>query len=202
MKNVFKHSKKGILMVIMFVTLLSFANEATLFNIKNDAERTSLTLYNVKQGNLLSIKDINGMILFKEYIQESGTYNKGFDLTSLPNGDYIFELDKDLEVNSIPFTVSSKVVVFDKENEKTIFKPFTRIKDDFVYITKLALNKEPLKIKVYFTRFDSNDSELVLSEKIENTKIIKRIYKLEGLNLGTYKIIFFTEGKKFTKVVY
>lgn len=188
-------------MVTLFATLLSFANEAALFNIKNDAKRTALTLYNVKQGNLLSVKDINGVILFKEYIQESGTYNKGFDLTALPDGDYIFELDKDMEVNSIPFNVSSNTVVFDKENEKTIFKPFTTVEDDYVYISKLALNEEPLKIEVYFTSFDSNDSELVLSEKIENTKTIKRVYKLDGLKFGTYKIIFFTEGKQFTKII-
>ena len=99
-------------MVTMFATLLSFANDASLFNIKNDAERTSLTLYNVKEGNLLSIKDNNGIILYKELIQESGTYTKGFDLTALPNGAYVFELSKDFEINSIPFTVKSKVVVF------------------------------------------------------------------------------------------
>ncbi|PWH83804.1 hypothetical protein DIS18_04430 [Algibacter marinivivus] len=201
MKNVIKHSKKGILMVTMLATLLSFANETALFNIKNDAKKTILTLYNVKQGNLLSVKDINGVILFKEYIEKSGTYNKGFDLTTLPDGNYIFELDKDMEINSIPFTVSSNIVDFDKENEKTIFKPFTRVKGDFVYISKLALNKEPLKIEVYFTSFDSNDSELVLSENIGNTKTIKRIYKLDGLKFGTYKIVFFTEGKQFTKII-
>ena len=102
MKNAVKHSKKGILMVTMFATLLSFANDASLFNIKNEAKGISLTLFNVKQGNLLSVKDTNGIILFKEYIQESGTYTKGFDLTALPSGAYIFELDKDLEeINSL-----------------------------------------------------------------------------------------------------
>ena len=61
-------------MVTMFATLLSFANEASFYSIKNDAKRTSLTLDNVKQGNLLSIKDNNGIILYKEIIQKSGTY--------------------------------------------------------------------------------------------------------------------------------
>ena len=201
MKNVLKNSKKGILMVTMFATLLSFANDASFFNIKNDAEKTALTLYNVKQGNLLSIKDNNGVILFKEYIQESGIYTKGFDLTTLPNGEYVFELDKDLEINSIPFTVKSNLVVFEKENEKTIFKPFVRVKNDFVYITKLALNEEPLEIKVYFSRFDSSDSELMLTEKIVNTKIIERIFKLDGLDFGTYKIVMHSEGKQFVKLI-
>ena len=188
-------------MVTMFVTLLSFANDASLFNIKNDAKRTTLTLRSVKQGDLLSIKDINGIILFKEYIQVTGTYAKGFDLTALPNGAYVFELNKDLEINSIPFKVTSNIVVFDKENEKTIFKPFTRVKADVVYISKLALNEEPLEIKVYYLSGNSNDTELILSEKIENTKIIERIYKLKGLEAGYFKIVFNTEGRQFVELI-
>ena len=199
MKNTIKNTKKGILMVTMFATLLSFANDASLFNIKNDAERTALTLYNVKQGNLLSVKDINGVILFKEYIQESGTYTKGFDLTALPNGAYIFELDKDLEINTIPFTVKSNIVLFEKENEKTIFKPMVRVEGDKVYVSKLALNEEPLEIKIYFEGL--NGSELMFTETIENTKIIERIYRLDGLNTGSYKIVFYTEGREFIKTI-
>ena len=184
-------------MVTMFATLLSFANDASLFNIKNDAKRTSLTLYNVKQGNLLSVKDINGVILFKEYIQEPGTYEKGFDLTALPNGAYIFELDKDLEINTIPFTVKQNIVLFEKEKEKTIFKPMVRTEGDMVYVSKLALNEEPLEIKIYFEGL--NGYELMHSETLDNTKTIERVYRLDGLNLGSYKIVCFTEGRKFIK---
>ena len=186
-------------MVTMFATILSFANEATLFNIKNEAKRTSLTLHNVKKGNLLSVKDTNGVILFKEYIQESGSYTKGFDLTALPNGAYIFELDKDLEINTIPFTVKSNIVLFEKEKEKTIFKPIVRINDYIVYVSKLSLNEEPLEIKIYFKGL--NSSELMFTETIENTKTIERIYKLEGLEFGSYKLVFHTEGRAFIKYI-
>ena len=196
MKNVIKNSKKGILMVTMFATMLSFANEATLFNIKNEAKRTSLTLYNIKQGNLLSVKDSNGVILFKEYIQESGTYTKGFDLTALPNGSYIFELDKDLEINTIPFTVTSNVVVFDKENEKTIFKPYARQKKDLVIVSMLAPNLEPLSISIYA----ETDTGLkpFFNEKIEGKQIIERVYKI---NKGKYLIVFNSNNRTYKKYI-
>lgn len=197
MKNVIKNTKKGILMVTMFATLLSFANDASLFNIKNDAERTSLTLYNVKKGNLLSVKDTNGVILFKEYIQEAGTYTKGFDLTALPNGAYIFELNKDFEINTIPFTVKHNIVLFEKDKEETIFKPLFRVVEDKVYFSKLALNKEPLEIKIYFDGL--NGLELMHTETFINTKLIERIYRLDGLDIGSYKIVCNTEGRTFIK---
>jgi hypothetical protein len=199
MKKVIKNTKKGILMVTMFATLLSFANEVSFFTIKNDAKGTTLTLESVKEGNLLSIKDDNGLILYKELIEKAGVYTKGFDLTSLPDGTYIFELDKDMEINTIPFTVKSSSVLFNKEQEKIIYKPYVKVINDMAYITKLALNKEPLKIKVYFN--GSSGYELMLSEKIENTQNIKRAYKLTGLEKGNYKIVFDSEGREFTKLI-
>lgn len=201
MKNVIKHSKKGILMVTLFATLLSFANEVSFYSIKNDANRTSLTLNNVKEGNLLSIKDVNGIILYKELIQKSGIYTKGFDLTSLPDGGYIFELDKDLEINTVPFMVESNEVSFNKELEKTTYKPFTRVQGDIVFMSKLSLHGEPIKIDIYFNSLDSLETELIYSETIKNTVNISRVYKLTGMNKGNYKIVYHTEGRVFTKKI-
>ena len=200
MKNTIKNTKKGILMVTMFATLLSFADDASFYALKNDAGRTSLTLNNVKQGNLLTIKDENGMLLYKEFIKKTGTYNKGFDLTSLPDGNYLFELEKDLEINTIPFAVKTNTVVFKKENEKTIFKPYTRVVGNVAYLTKLALNAEPLKVEIYFNNEGVN-LELIFSETIENTVNISRVYKLSNLKKGNYKIVYSTNGRIFTKEI-
>jgi len=199
MKNAIKYSKKGIVMVTLFTTLLSFANENSFFTIKNDVKKTALTLKSVKEGNQLSIIDNNGIILYQEVIEKTGIYNKEFNLTSLPDGAYIFELDKDLEINTIPFTIKSNIVLFEKEKGKTIFKPLMRVKDDIVYVSKLSFTEQPLKIEIYFT--GSNGSELMFSETIENTKVIERIFKLDGLKFGSYKLVFHVDGREFIKYV-
>ena len=202
MKNVIKHSKKGILMVTMFATLLSSANEASVFNVKTRANRTSLTLMDVKEGNLLSIKDNDGIVLYKEFMQQSGIYTKGFDLTSLPDGLYIFELEKDFEIKSIPFTVKSSNVVFSKEEEKITFKPFIQVKNDLLYISQLALNEEPFKIDIYFSSFnDPYNLELMHSEKVEDTKNIQKVFRLSGLYKGIYKLVMHTNKKEYTKFI-
>ena len=189
-------------MVAMFTTLLSFANDASSFIIKNDAERTSLTLEHVKAGNLLSIKDDNGIILYKEHIQSTGIYSKGFDLTTLPDGSYIFELDGDTEIKTIPFTVNSNKALFKKELETTILKPFVKVEKDLVYITKLALDNEPLHIDIYFeAKAFATPSELVYSETVKNTKKIGKVFKLAGYNKGTYKIVMSSEGRNYTTII-
>ena len=196
MKKVIRTIKKSLLAVTVFATMLGNANEISPLSIKEDLKKTALTINNVKVGDLLTIKDYNGIVLYKELINASGTYKKGFDLTALPNGNYFFEVDKDLEIKTIPFTVKSNEVVFNKEEELITFKPYVRQKDDLVFISKLAPNLEALSIDIYSDA--SGNFELAYSEKIEGSQTIERTYKLEE---GNFKIILKSSNKEFTKFI-
>ena len=196
MKNIIKNS---LVLVVLFTSLLGNAN-SSLLNSKDDT-RTTLTLTNVKRGNELTIKDAYGITLYNEMIQNSGNYMKGFDLTKLPDGEYFFELDKGLEIKTIPFTVESTTVEFNKEKETTFFKPFVRSEENKVYVSKLSLNKQPLKIDLYFNGTDSHDFELIHSEIADNTQIINRVYSLNINEKGNYKIVTKTEGRTFIDYV-
>ncbi|MDN3664784.1 hypothetical protein ACFFU1_00985 [Algibacter miyuki] len=195
MKNVIKHSKKILFAVTLFTASLGHAIEKDPIADKG-VIKTALIISNVKEGNLLSIKDLNGNILYKESISETGTYKKGFDLTALPNGDYFFEVDKDLEVKTIPFTVKDNNVVFNKTEEITVFKPYIKEQGDFILISKLAPNFEALDISIYANY--NGDFELLHSDKIENTQTIKKAYKLEK---GSYKIVFNSDNHEYIEYI-
>ena len=89
--------KKSILMVALLTTLLSIANQGLTPIANKEVVKTGLTLVNVKKGQQLRVKDVNGIVLHKELIKKTETSSKGFDLTSLPNGYYYYELEKDFE---------------------------------------------------------------------------------------------------------
>lgn len=196
MKKVIRTIQKSLLAVAVFTTMLGNANEISTLTIKEDLKKTALTINNVKAGDLLTIKDYSGITLYKELINFSGTYKKGFDLTALPNGKYFFEVNKDLEIRTIPFTVTFNKVVFDKAAEVVTFKPFVTQKDDLVLISKLAPDLEPLKIEIYSD--ENGGFELAHSEKVEGVQTIERVYKL---GKGNYKIIFNSNNKEFTKFI-
>ncbi|AUP79291.1 hypothetical protein [Flavivirga eckloniae] len=198
MKKVIRNIKKTLLTVAMLTAMIGNANEISSFKTKEGLKGTALTIENVKEGDLLSIRNYNGIIIYKELIQSSGTYEKGFDLTELPNGDYFFEIDKDLKIKTIPFTVKENNVVFNKEKEVVVFKPYIREKNDLVFITKLALNLEPLKIRIY-GKYDDGSFVLLSSEKISGVQNIERVYKLK--KGGDYKIELDSDNKKFTKFI-
>lgn len=196
MKKVINTMKKNLIVLAVFTAMLGNANEISTLSIKKDLKETALTINNVKAGNLLTIKDYNGITLYKELINFSGTYKKGFDLTALPNGKYFFEVNKELEIKTIPFTVKSNEVVFNKKAEVITFKPYVRQKGDLMLVSKLAPNLETLKIDIYSEV--NGSSQLIYSEKVEDTQAIERVYKLEK---GRYKIIFNSNNKVFTKFI-
>ncbi len=195
MKNAIKTLKKCILIVTVFTSMLTSATEISKSKlVKEELTKTALTLNNVKEGNLLTIKDYSGVTLYKELINSSGTYKKGFDLTALPNGSYFFEVDKDLEILTIPFTVNANKVVYNKES--TAFKPLVNQKNNLAFISKLSPNFETVNIRVYAD--NNNDYELLHSEKIEGVQTVERVYKLEK---GKYKIVFNSNNQEFTKFI-
>ncbi len=195
MKNLIKRS---LVFVVLFTALLGRANDiSSLRNIKDD-KTTMLTLLDVKQGNQLSIKDAFGLVLYKESIKDSGEFVKGFDLTSLPDGEYYFELDRDLEIRVIPFTVSMAKVDFNKEMETIIYKPYVSKKENNILLSKLSLDKQPLEVKIYYD-YDSGSYELIHSETLENTINIQRVYRLLKREKGNYKVVMNTEGRSFVE---
>jgi len=195
MKNVITNTKKGILAVALLATVSGFAGEAKIL-VKKDSKKTALVLNHVKKGNQISIKDTNGLVLYTELVEITGIYKKGFDLNQLPDGDYFFEVEKDLEINTLPFTVTANEVSINKENEETLFKPFTRQEKDLVYVTKFSPNNETIQVSVYANHED--DFQLVHSEKIEDAQIMERIYKLEK---GNYKIVINSNNKEYTTFI-
>ncbi|PTX64170.1 hypothetical protein C8N46_101781 [Kordia periserrulae] len=180
--------------LLMLISVQSFAHRATETNLV-------VTFEKVKKGHELVIKDANLLIVYKEVIQKDGNYSKGFDLTALPDGEYTVELDKDVQIVIIPFTVSSNTVTFQKENETVVYKPMVRLEGNHLFVSKLSLDAEPLQIKLYYTASFQQGRELIFKEEVKNTKIVERVFQLSKEEKGKYMITFQSQGRTFTEYV-
>lgn len=197
-----KEVKKGIVLITMLSAILSYANNPVAIEKKVEIENTTLSINNVKQGQQLVIKDYYGIVLYKELIETSGAYHKGFDLTALPNGDYYFELDKGLEIQVIPFKVYMNKVEFLKDKETKFFKPVIRFKDNKVLLSRLSFDNKPLEVNIYYDYDNGYSSyELLHLEKFKDTRIIERVYALDKTKKGNYKVVVITEGRAFTESI-
>ena len=194
MKNL---TKKSLLFLVLFASMMTYANKEIEAVKEKETKVTIVSFKELKLGSKLSIKDVNGIVLYKESIIKAGDYSKGFDLTSLPNGDYVFELDTELKITIIPFNVVSNQVAFKKEEKSTVYKPFVRVKDERVYLSRLSFEEDPIECKIYF----EDNYELVLSEKFEGDSQIKRIYDFSTAEKGNYVFVFKSKGRTFTKTI-
>ena len=120
MKNL---ARKTVLVFTLMMSLTVLASNAKVETKDKSKKLTNVSFKYVEPGSQLIIKDLKGLILYKESIEKYGAYSKGFDLTNLPDGDYYFELDSDLKLVVIPFKVEKNDVEFDKTSESTIYKP-------------------------------------------------------------------------------
>ena len=189
MKTIFK--KYLVVTFMMLVTSINYANENTAVKIV-DGKKVRIEFETVKKGHTLSIKDKNGTVIYSQEIENSGTYSKVLDLSKLEKGNYTTELEKDFEIVIKPFTVLDGQVSFDEE--KTIFKPVIRTEDNLVLISKLAFDKQPLKIAIYY-----ND-EVIFSETVTDEKnLLKRVYKLSKEEKGDYKVIINSNNRSYIK---
>jgi len=193
-----KRIKNIVCIVAIVVSMMSYANTSTS-SFEKEKVKTVLTLSDVKKGHELLIKDTNLLVLYRESITKNGTYSKGFDLTALPDGEYYFELDKDVQIIMMPFTVEANQVVFNKEKEVTIYKPTVRVVDHKLFVSRLSFETQPMEVEIYYEAPFGAHTDLIFSEKIENTKIIERIYELSKQKKGDYTIIFKTQGRSFSK---
>ncbi len=189
--------KKSMFVIALVVAIgMSYANEVSPNN--NTGNLTRLTFENVKVGEVVQIKDMNGLILYKEAVEKAGFYSKDFDLTSLPDGDYLFELNKIVEIVEIPFEVSKSEVVFKKELQKSIFKPMVYVKDGKMHVTKLAFKDEAMEVIIYY-----ENTERVLTDMISERKdaALGKVYDFKGSDKGQYIVIVKTEGRRFVNQV-
>jgi len=194
MKNL---ARKSLVVIMLTMSLSTQANETDMTSKEKERIVTNLHLDNVKQGSVLTIIDGNGLVLYNEAIKKTGDYSKGFDLTTLPDGEYFFELDADLKIIVIPFNVKANEVIFDKEAEKSIYKPVVRAKDQMVYVSKAAMDESPLSYKIYF----ADNHDLVYSEKFEADDEIKKAYDFSASKKGSYLFVFESNGRRYTKAV-
>ncbi|QTD36598.1 hypothetical protein JL193_10630 [Polaribacter batillariae] len=184
--------KKYLVVVLMFGALISYANENNTPVNPIDAKRVKVEFNAVKKGNTLSIKEINGFVLYSSKIESAGILSKTFDFSALKSGSYVAELNKDYEVIKKYFKVLNGKVSF--EEDEKFYKPSIRVEEDLVFISKISFDKKPVQIAVYY------NNEVIFSETTKTNKdLLNRIYRVSKEIKGNYKVQVNSDGRTFTK---
>lgn len=176
----------------MFVTLCNYANNGkVLYNVVN-AKNVKIVFENVKKGQQLTVNDENGVELHSELLTKEGDITKVFDLSSLNDGLYTNQLNKEFLIVRKYVKVKNNKVIFTENSEQVIFKPTFKNNEDLVMISKLDFNRNPLKVSIYF------EGNMILSETVKSELLVNRIYKLNKDLKGNYSVVVNSNGKSYS----
>jgi len=184
--------KKYLVAVTFLLSLVSYSTEK---NISSTIEgrKVKVEFTGVKKGQVLFIKNANSIVIYSDIIEMSGNYARTFDLTVLENGVYTAELDKKFETIIKPFLVQNRQVTFLPEENKTIFKPVIRIQDNLILISKMSLENQPIKIRLYYK------GEVIYTEIAKDTKILNRALRLLKNKKGNYTVSINADNKNYSE---
>jgi len=179
------------LIALIFGSLTAYSNEV---NLKKEAKfSTKIEVDNVKNRQLLFIKNTSGKIIHKEIINLERATPYEFDFSGLENGYYTLEINKDFQIEIKPFTIISGEVIFHKKGEKTIFKPVIRAEKNKIFISKLNFIETSIHISIYY------ENEIIFTDNVKGDSIIEKIYSLQKEKKGSYKVITIENDRKYTK---
>jgi hypothetical protein len=187
-----KTNKKLVLVVVfMLGTLFNYANNDKDFNRIVNAKKVRVAFKNVKKGNQLTIKDQKGTQLHSQIVFKEGNLNTFFDLSSLKDGKYTVELNKDYEIIVKTLEVKDSKVIFNKNSRKVIFKPVIRNQENVLMISKISFDKEPIQIALFY------DNETIYSETVQCDSILNKVYKLDKKEKGDYQVIVYNNDRSY-----
>ena len=187
-----RQTKVLIVIVFMLGSFINYANNKLDFNKTINAKKVKVAFKNVKKGHQLTLKNEKGINLHSETVSRTGLLTKIFDLSSLNDGVYTIELNKDYEIIVKTIEVKNNIVISNEASKKVILKPVFRNKENILMISKINFHKKPMKIALYF------DNEIIYSENLESEEIFNRVYKLDKEIKGEYSVVLNINSRSYS----
>lgn len=189
---------KKVIKNVLFIVLMQVAFNTSGSTLTPDPEIVNKEIdYNNELKTAKAVvKNAKGKIIYEEMVNVSNEFKIDLELSTLQDGFYSIELDKDSEINVTSFVVVSNQVILNEKKSYSIFKPFLRIKGTLVYLSRLSFEKKHLNVKVFDV-----ENNLIYSEQIKEEEQLERIYDFSQVDEKKIKIVLTTEGRKFIQTL-
>jgi hypothetical protein len=159
-------------------------------------KKLAIKLNNVSENTKLSIKDLNGYTLYSDEVEKSDNfYTRTFNLSDLPCGDYMVEIEGDIRIYTFKVVVAEDKVSSLVAESKVAFKPLAYERNNRVYVLMNNPELSPLNVTIY-----NRDGEVVFTETLAAKERLERIYDFSNIS-GDYKIEMSSNEKTYVQTV-
>ena len=146
MKSLIKISS---LAFVLFMANSVFANNRNPeFTIKNSRDKT--LFFEAKKMTSedfeIRIQDVKGAILFSEYGVNPATFERSYNLSELPNGEYFLFFEDDSKTQKLPLFIEDDELKIDLENLEIIKKGIVGVRG--FYLNQIYIKPGFLTINI------------------------------------------------------
>jgi len=185
------------LMLVALVSLTTLQVKANLIStISTISEEKVITLTLDENSNEyveVKIVDTNGLELLEEKFDSKVTKNRKYNLKNLPKGKYFLKVYDSQKIITRDINLGYDNVTIG--TEETLFKPSIKFLDGSWRISYLAQGKTA---SISITDQEGNE---LIEDRIRKETIINKIYNLQKLDAGIYRIVVKTDNQYFSHIV-
>lgn len=181
-----KAVKSIVIIALMFVAVRGLAKEPKLSLTPNTEKSLDFEMDITSEQTIVSIVDIDGVVIYTEKIEAGSIYTKKFDLKNLPEGSYFLEVEEAMTETVFAFVLDNSKIKISKLKEN--LKPIFRKKGERVFLNLLNLEKEVVKIKI----IDSGD-RVVFEETISDEMLIEKVFNFDSAFKDNYTVVIKNE---------
>jgi len=159
--------KTGLVSVALLATVVVNASEKLNVKVAPASKMLAIELTEVVDGETISIKDLDGEVLFFEKLSKSSEYSKVFSFSTLPQGLYFVESKEAAKIQVTPVIINESGVAIVENASKTYTAPKVSLDGDILNVKVRNYGKAPVTISIYnelgalLTKTESNTNALV-----------------------------------------
>ncbi|WP_010521904.1 T9SS type A sorting domain-containing protein [Aquimarina agarivorans] len=187
--------KLGLLSVALMTTGIMSASKKVKVEVLSSNE-LSITMSEVVEGEVLSISDKKGELVFSEILSATSSYNKTLDFSKLTQGVYYVKAATDEAIKVTPFIIVPDQVKIIKGETKTYHTPVFDVKNGLVEVNINNEDEHEVSITVY-----ANNSSIPMEDIKVSTPSISKTYNFASLPISEYKIVIYQGDYSYVKKV-
>jgi len=175
---------------LMFFVATSMAKEPTLSVTPNTEKSLIFKMDATSEQTVISILDVEGVIIYSEKVGSTAAYSKKFNLRNLPDGDYVLKVEDLLKETIFEFDIDNSNVLIEERKENT--KPIFKENGQKVFLNLLNPGKGDVKITIY-----DGENRIVFDETVVDTLLIEKTLNFEKAYEDTYVVVVKNEENIF-----
>lgn len=186
----------ALLLCFTFTTNQLFADTHLQLQYKYEYLKAfAVTMQNLEHNtHSIELKDMNGVVLIQEKINQQTEFGRMYNLEELPEGTYRLVVENEQQIIIQPITINRRFLTINRMEQKEIIKPAIKVTMDVIAINMLHFEKEAIS---FFIKNDQG--ETIYTDSFNIFGSLNKQLNISRLARGGYDLLVQTNAYTVTK---